>query len=196
MVQKAVLVAQDFPPITTLIPDLKTGDEGSWNRLVELFSPGLSGKAYVLLRDSKLRAKLTPEDLLSETFAKAWKHHRLIRGQSTFQVAKWLLTIMLNSFRDHYRRGGLPEESIPSWDLPAEVAAATDNRAEAFEEEVKLHAVIAELPPEDREILVMKYWKGMTHEQIAERVGTSKASITRRVQKLLPQLNRSMTEDS
>ena len=185
-------MAQDFPPITTLIPDLKSGDEGSWNTLVELFTPGLSGKAYVLLKNSKLRSRTTPEDLVNETFAKAWKHHRLIRGQSTFQVAKWLLTIMLNSFRDHYRRGGLSEEAIPSWEIPAEVASSSAG-LEAFEEEVKLHAAIAELSPEDREILVQKYWKEMTHEQIAKRMGTSKASITRRVQKLLPQLNRSMT---
>ena len=106
-------MAQDFPPITTLIPDLKEGDETSWTSLVELFTPGLEGKAHVLLRNSKLNGKLAPEDLLSETFTKAWKHHRLIRGQSTFQVAKWLLTIMTNSFRDHYRKGGLPEESQP-----------------------------------------------------------------------------------
>lgn len=189
-------MAQEFPPITTLIPDLKAGDEGSWNRLVELFTPGLSGKAYVLLRDSKLQGKTTAEDLLSETFAKAWKHHQLIRGQSTFQVAKWLLTIMLNSFRDHYRRGGLPEEPIPDWDLPSEVAESDEqlDAVESFELEVKLHAAIAELPPQDREILVLKFWKGQTHEQIAHRIGTSKASVTRRVQKLLPQLHRAIAD--
>ena len=186
-------MVNDFPPITTLIPDLKSGDETSWNTLVELFTPGLSGKAFVLLRNSKLKGKLTPEDLLNETFAKAWKHHRLIRGQSTFQLAKWLLTIMTNSFRDHYRKGGLPEESPPSWEIPADVATSESSQLEAFEEEVKLHATLAELPPEDREILVLKYWRGLTHEQIAERVGTSKASITRRVQKLLPQLHKSMS---
>ena len=188
-------MAQEFPPITTLIPDLKSGDETSWNSLVELFTPGLTGKAFVLLRDSKLKSKLTAEELLNETFAKAWKHHRLIRGQSTFQVAKWLLTIMMNSFRDHYRRGGLPEESSPSWEIPADVTISNSSQVEAFEEEVKLHAALAELPPEDREILVMKYWQGLTHEQIAERTGTSKASITRRVQKLLPQLSKAMSAE-
>ena len=187
-------MAQDFPPITTLIPDLKSGDERSWNRLVELFTPGLAGKAFILLRHSKLQSKTTPEDLLNETFAKAWKHHRLIRGQSTFQVAKWLLTIQLNCFRDHYRRGGLPEEAIPDFEIPADVAPEGAAGLEAFEDEVKLHAALAELPAEDREILVQKYWKGMTHEQIAQQMGTSKASITRRVQKLLPQLHQSMSK--
>jgi len=185
-------MAQEFPPITTLIPDLKLGDEDSWNSLVELFSPGLTGKAHVLLRDSKLKGKLAADDLLSETFAKAWKHHRLIRGQSTFQVAKWLLTIMMNSFRDHYRKGGLPEESSTSWEMPADVASSPNSDVEAFEEEVKLHAVIAELDANDRQILVLKYWHGMTHEDIGQQMGTSKASITRRVQKLLPQLNAAM----
>lgn len=185
-------MAQDFPPITTLIPDLKEGDETSWNSLVELFTPGLEGKAHVLLRNSKLKGKLAPEDLMSETFTKAWKHHRLIRGQSTFQVAKWLLTIMTNSFRDHYRKGGLPEETQPEWELPVDLTASPESKVEAVEDEAKLHAIIAELDAGDREVLVLKYWHGLTHEQIAEKVGTSKASITRRVQKLLPELNQAM----
>ncbi len=185
-------MAQEFPPITTLIPNLKMGDENSWNSLVELFSPSLKGKAYVLLRDSKLKNKLSADDLLNETFAKAWKHHRLIRGQSTFQVAKWLLTIMMNSFRDHFRKGGLPEESVATWEMPPDVATSPSSGVEAFEEEVKLHAVIAELEPRDRQMLVLKYWHGLTHEEIGKQLGTSKASITRRVQKLLPELNAAM----
>lgn len=185
-------MAQDFPPITTLIPNLKEGDETSWNSLVALFTPGLEGKAHVLLRDSKLKGKLAPEDLLSETFTKAWKHHRLIRGQSTFQVAKWLLTIMMNSFRDHYRKGGLPLETQPEWEIPVDVSATPSTHIESLEDEAKLHAIIAELEPGDRDVLVMKYWHGLTHEQIAQKIGTSKATVTRLVQKLLPQLNKAM----
>lgn len=187
-------MAREFPPITTLIPDLKDGDETSWNSLVKLFTPSLSGKAFVLLRESKLRNKLAPEDLVNETLIKAWKHHRLIRGQSTFQIAKWLLTIMVNSFRDHCRKGGLPEEKAPEWESPVDRAASPASDAEEFEQEVRLHAVIAELDDGDREVLLLKYWHGLTHEQIAERIGTSKASVTRRVQKLLPQLNLAMQE--
>jgi RNA polymerase sigma-70 factor (ECF subfamily) len=187
-------VAREFPAITTLIPDLKDGDEASWNSLVELFTPGLSGKAFVLLRESKLRHKLAPEDLVNETLIKAWKHHRLIRGQSTFQIAKWLLTIMVNSFRDHCRKGGLPEETQPEWDSPVDRAALPSSNVESFEQEVRLHAVIAELEEGDREILLLKYWHGLTHEQIAEKIGTSKASVTRHVQKLLPKLNQAMQD--
>ena len=182
-------VAREFPPITTLIPDLRDGDENTWNALVALFSPSLSGKASVLLRDSKLQNKLAVEDLVNETLTKAWKHHRLIRGQSTFQIAKWLLTIMVNSFRDHCRKGGLPEEAQPEWESPIDQAAGPSSDIEAFEQEVKLHAALAELDEEDRTVLLLKYWHGLTHEQIAAKIGTSKASVTRRVHKLLPELN-------
>ena len=185
-------MAHEFPPITTLIPDLRDGDESSWNSLVELFSPSLHGKAFVLLRESKLQHRLAPEDLVSETLAKAWKHHRLIRGQSTFQIAKWLLTIMVNSFRDHCRKGGIPEETQPDWSLPVDLSPAPASGLEAVELEAKLHAVIAQLDPADREVLLLKYWHGLTHEQIAEKVGSSKATITRRVQGLLPELHEAM----
>ena len=183
---------QEYPPITTLIPNLKTGDEASWNSLVELFSPALSGKAHVLLRNSPLNRKLEPGDLVGETFAKAWKHHALIQGKSTYQLAKWLLTIMTNSFRDHCRKGGLPEESRPDWELPVSSGPTPASTAESFEDEVKLHAIMAELDPADRDLLVQKYWYGRTHEQMAADRGKSKAAVTRRLQKLLPQLQSKM----
>lgn len=187
---EARIVAQEYPPITTLIPNLLQGDEESWNALVELFSPAITGKAHVLLRNSPLRRHLEPEDLVSETFAKAWKHHALIRGKSTYQIAKWLLTILTNAFRDHCRKGGLPEEAQPDWQLPVAASSEPGSHLDAFEMEVKLHAAMAELPAEDRNILVQKYWYDQTHEQIAQKIGTSKASVTRRIQKLLPELQR------
>jgi len=185
-------VAQEYPPITTLIPNLLQGDEASWNSLVELFSPAITGKAYVLLRNSPLRRHLEPEDLVGETFAKAWKHHALIHGKSTYQIAKWLLTILTNTFRDHCRKGGLPEEPQPDWQIPVATSPEPGSRLDAFETEVKLHAAMAELAAEDRSILVQKYWYDQTHEQIAQNIGTSKASVTRRIQKLLPELQRAL----
>ena len=73
-----------------------------------------------------------------------------------------------------------------------DLTASPESKVEAVEDEAKLHAIIAQLDSGDREVLVLKYWHGLTHEQIAEKVGTSKASITRRVQKLLPELNQAM----
>ncbi len=185
-------MAREYPPITTLIPNLKTGDRSSWNSLVRLFTPALTGKAHVLLRNSPLRSRIDPDDLVGEVFAKAWKHHALIQGKSTYQIAKWLLTIMVNTFRDHCRKGGLPETSQPDWEAPVASNPSPSSAAEAFEDEVKLHAVMASLDEADRRVLILKYWHGLTHEQIAAEIGTSKASVTRLVQRLLPQLSTMM----
>lgn len=189
-------MAYEYPPITVLIPDLRDGDKASWDALIHLFSPALIGKAATLLRGSKLQRQYAPEDLVNVTFAKAWDHHASMRGQSTFQVAKWLLTIMLNTYRDLCRRNRLPEESQKSWAVPSDIAhAAGDaNEVEALEEEVKLHAKIAELDADDREVIVLKFWHQLTHQQIADRRGTSKASITRQVHRIIPQLNKAMRE--
>ena len=78
-----------YPPITTLIPDLKSGDEDSWNSLVELFTPGLTGKAIILLRDSKLGSRLSPDDLVNETFAKSWKRQVASSKSERSNAAKW-----------------------------------------------------------------------------------------------------------
>ena len=198
MVQHSMVdkLAREFPPITTIIPDLKAGDEESWNSLVNLFSPSLSGKAHVLIRSSRLNGKLEPDDLVSETFAKSWKHHAHLRGESTFQVAKWLLTIMTNTFRDACRRGGLQEE--PEAYYPDEIATFETplTNAESVEEEIKLHAKLAELDEDDREIIVLRYWHQMTHEEIGQKLGRSRLSITRQLQKAIPKLQRMMERGS
>lgn len=186
------VMAEEYPHITALIPELVNGDKSSWDSLVNLFSPALTGKAYVLMRGSKLNRQLSPEDLVSTTFAKAWKSHAKMRGESTYQVAKWLLTIMLNSYRDLCRKNQLPEESKASWVIPADIAETPDDDVEALEEEVKLHAVIAELEEEDRDVLVLRFWHGMTHQQIADQKGRSKAAIVRQLQRVIPRLNKAM----
>lgn len=185
-------MAEEYPHITALIPDLVNGDRSSWDSLVRLFSPALTGKAFVLLRGSKLNRQLSPEDLVNLTFTKAWNSHEKMRGESTYQVAKWLLTIMLNAFRDLCRKNRLPEESKASWVIPADIAEAPASDVEAMEEEVKLHAVIAELEEEDREVLVLRFWHGLTHQQIADQKGKSKAAIVRQLQRVIPRLNRAM----
>ena len=185
-------MGREFPPITTLIPELKAGEEDSWNSLVELFAPSLTGKAVVLLRNSKLQGRLEPDDLVSETFAKSWKHHRHLRGESTYQVAKWLLTIMLNTFRDECRKDGLQEE--PAAFLLESVAGADvpTSAAEAAEEEIKLHAMIAELSAEDKEVIVLRFWHGLTHDEIGKRVGKSRLAVLRQLQKAIPRLQKRM----
>ena len=185
-------MAREFPPITTLIPDLRAGDEQSWNALVQLFTPGLTGKAHVLLSRSRLRSRLEPDDLVSEAFAKSWKHHVHLRGESTYQVAKWLMTIMINTYRDACRRGGLSEEPECYFPEPIAQSASPMSAAESQEEEIKLHAKLAELEPSDREIIVLRYWQGLTHHEIGQRLGRSRLSITRQLQKAIPRLQKLM----
>ena len=185
-------MARKYPAITTLIPDLKDGDEASWNSLVELFTPGLTGKAVVLLRDSQLHSRLAPEDLVNETFARSWKHHQQLRAESTYQVARWLLTIMVNTFRGACRKGGIQEQAQPFLLEPVGGLETPSSAAEAVEEEVKLHAMLAELDEDDREVIVWRYWHGLKHKEIAERMGKSRLAITRQLQKATARLERLM----
>lgn len=187
---------RQFPAITTLIPDLKAGDQESWNSLVDLFTPGLRGKAYVLLKTSKLRGQLDPDDLVGETFAKSWKHHQHLRGESTFQVAKWLLMIMLNTFRDACRRAGLQEQPQAFLLEPVSGTATPASQAEAVEEEIRLHAKLAELDASDREVIILRYWHDLTHNEIAARVGKSRLAVTRQLQKAIPHLQKLMESNS
>lgn len=185
-------MAREFPAITTIIPDLKSGDRESWESLVELFSPGLSGKAYVLLSRSRLRSRLDPHDLVSETFAKSWKHHQHLRAESTFQVAKWLLTIMTNIFRDACRKGGWDDQVEPFLLEPVANTQTPATSAEAEEEEIKLHAMIAELDANERQAIVLRYWHNLKHDEIAEKMGKSRVAVTRLLQKTIPRLQRLM----
>lgn len=115
------------------------------------------------------------EDLTARTFEKAWlARHRYQSDVAGF--ATWLLTIARNVAIDHVRarQRSKPLEVaavVPSPD------ATPEQQAEQHADAQRLAALLATLPPRQRELIAMKYGADMTYRAIARATGLSESNL-------------------
>jgi RNA polymerase sigma-70 factor (ECF subfamily) len=112
-------------------------------------------------------------DLMQETWLRAVRHLSLFRGQSAFRT--WLTGIALNCYRE-WRRKHMR-------DFPVDDPDARPSPAKWSDEIAAIAQVLALLPYEHREAIVLHDIEGFTHEEIAEALeiepGTSKSRLSR-----------------
>ena len=110
------------------------------------------------------------EDVVQETFLRAYRHMKGFRGQSL--LSTWLCRIAINQSRDMYKQRA---RTTPEKDVPVE-PEQKDVLARA-----RLEKALKVLPEGYREVLVMHDVIGMKHKEIAEVLktaeGTSKSQL-------------------
>jgi RNA polymerase sigma-70 factor (ECF subfamily) len=115
------------------------------------------------------------EDLTARTFEKAWSaRHRYRSDVAGFST--WLLTIARNVAIDHLRA----HQRFDPLDQAATVPAACDTpeqRAVRQSDAQRLAALLATLPPRQRELMAMKYGAEMTNRAIARATGLSESNV-------------------
>lgn len=113
------------------------------------------------------------EDLCSQTFLKA------LDKLSTYKPDKgafgsWLYRIAANTLTDHFRTSGRLEFYSGVWDLPSENDHVIDVHNKLYWE--KLKPVLDDLPPEKRELIIMRVWDDLSFREIAEITGKTEAA--------------------
>ena len=117
----------------------------------------------------------TAEDLTSVTFEKAWRARSRYRKERA-AVSTWLLSIARNVAIDHFRRSKTrPEEPLEDQAVPEGVTP--EDEAVRREEQRRLQALLAELPPRERELIALKYGAGVTNRAIATLTGLSESNV-------------------
>jgi RNA polymerase sigma-70 factor, ECF subfamily len=115
------------------------------------------------------RHEADTRDLLQEVFIKLAKRPELLEGMRNERA--FLLRLAHNLAIDLIRRRGTREKH--SEQLTAETIAvfvpATEPDEAAFRS--ALAAALGELPPDQRAVVHLKLWEGLTFEQIAELLG-------------------------
>lgn len=111
------------------------------------------------------------EDLTQETFTKAFAHLKRFEVRQ-YSYLTYLLTIARNLLVNHYRR---PKSAPIAYaeNLPFEIKDEIENRSQIE----SLRRAIADLPAREREIMRLRYQKGMEIRDIAMNEGVSENAI-------------------
>ena len=143
--------------------------------------------AFHMIGDQRLA-----EEITLDVFRRVWEKAGSYRADRA-SVRTWLTSMARNRAIDILRReGARPEHNSISWtELNFEPYADGRSPETAVSHQMqmqKVHAALAELPSEQQDVLVLAYFHGYSHSQIAEQldmpIGTVKTRIRLGMQKL------------
>lgn len=136
--------------------------------LVRAYSAELYRYAYWLCRD-----RFTAEDLVQETFARAWGSLAALRDEHA--AKSWLYTILRNEHARLFERKHLP--IADDQDLDSIADQRLGNAHDALEMREALHA----LPRTYRDPLLLQVLGGFTCEEIASMMELSAGAVMTRL---------------
>jgi RNA polymerase sigma-70 factor (ECF subfamily) len=141
------------------------GDEVAFASLYDKFSPILFG---LLLRILHSRAEA--EDVLQEVFLQVWQQARAF-DSSRGRAFTWMVTLARSRAIDRFRavdsRDRAARRSVDDAPPTAMQGDASDDAVLAERAEV-VRGALAQLPEEQRQVLLLAYLDGMSQSEIAE----------------------------
>src|SRR5262249_27751702 len=140
----------------------------------------------------RFRGKADPDDLVQETFLAAVAAADDFRGQTEAELLGWLKAILTSRVlkladrfdaaardvrREHPVAIGPQSGSAPGW-APATAQSPPRRPARRQETAARVAAPLAALPPDYREVLVLRNIEGLTFPEIAARMGRTAGAVT------------------
>lgn len=117
------------------------------------------------------------EDLTSEIFEKVFAGLKYYRPEKA-PFSAWLFSIARHSVTDYYRRRA--RISLASLETSAELPCADsspDGKVIADELQQHIHRALAALGEQEREIIALKFWSGLTNRDIAGVTGLRESNV-------------------
>ncbi len=178
---------------------LETGDQAAFRQLVERHQERIFGYLLGMVRDRDVA-----NDLFQETFFRVISAMNKMRGTYTHngRWLSWAMRIARNAALDYFRSRKKwvdvspqgDEEGTPFWErLTDEDAVSADEQMFSGERSAFLEACIEKLPPEQREVLLLRHETDMTFREIAELTDCSINTALGRMRYALLNLRKMMT---
>ncbi len=164
-----------------LIEEAARGEVDALSALYDRFSGLLLTMAFRMLGDRAMA-----EDLVHDVFMEVWRNaSRYDRSRGS--VRTWVLVRLRSRALDRLRSASARRE-VPTDDVtPREAAPEVEDPALQPDRAAIRHA-LAELPDEQRTVLELSYFHGLSSSEIAERMGTPLGTVKSRTAAALAKL--------
>jgi RNA polymerase sigma-70 factor (ECF subfamily) len=140
-----------------LVRQARAGNREAFEGLIRAHARLVWSYVYGLLRDSSL-----VEDMVQETFFRAWKGIRMLQDESAFR--SWLISIAKRTCWETEERRARKVPPPAQDYLPAEPR-------------LNVHDALHALPERYRLPLTLRYLEGLGHQDIGERLGLTNGTL-------------------
>ncbi|HSQ61245.1 MAG TPA: sigma-70 family RNA polymerase sigma factor [Acidobacteriota bacterium] len=167
-------------PDEELVRRAQADDERAFGELVERYESKVYSLGIKMLRNPE-----DAEDVLQDTFLRAYRGLKSFKGNSTFST--WIYRITANSALMRLRKKQLPTVSIEDADereAPINIADWAPGPVEQLLNEETRRAMndaIESLPPEFGQVFVLRDVEGLSNAEVAEILDLSVAAVKSRL---------------
>lgn len=158
-----------------LVRDILGGDVAAYEPLVRRWTPRVMAVCH-----ARVRRGDAAEDLAQETLLTVWRKAALYAGDRG-SMTTWVFAIARNLRIDRLRRE-VPWQQLPEGRLTEASSEPLPDEAMAEKErQERVQAALAELPPEQKDVVILAYLEGLSHSEIAERLGLPLGTVKSRM---------------
>ncbi|MTB88653.1 RNA polymerase sigma factor [Aeromicrobium senzhongii] len=141
------------------------------------------------------RSPTDADDLLVDVWVAAYT------SRHTFDAARgdvrpWLFGVARNVLRAHLRRSRRPATPFRQRDTSGQDWEAVDERLDALSVAPELRAALAQVPPAEREVLLLVAWEGLSPTEAASVLGLRQGTARSRLHRARERLRVAMSERS
>jgi RNA polymerase sigma-70 factor, ECF subfamily len=161
---------------------LNSNDPRKFSKLYDHFSEALFGLLLRWVKD-----KGVAENLLQDVFIKAWRNREKYQTDKG-RIFTWLYRITRNICIDYMRSRSCKQNkaSVYSDDQPAFLQLPANDTIQP--DTIGIRKLVEMLRQEEKEVVEMMYFIGMTQRQIAEQINIPLGTVKTRMNKAIKEL--------
>ena len=180
------------PSLALLLQALRQGDVAAQGEILLRYRSWLRLLARLQI-DSRFQGKFDASDIVQQTLLEACRALRQFRGDTEAELRAWLRQILAHVLAHEIRRyhgtqqrdvdrevsldQALAQSSQRLGDMLAAPGSSPSQQAVRNEQEILLADVLARLPEDYREVIILRNLEGLPHEEVARRLGRNVGAV-------------------
>jgi len=177
-----------------LIDAYVAGNDKAFEELLSRHKSKIYTTIYLFVKDEYLA-----EDIFQDVFIKIIDTLRKGKYNHEGKFVQWAVRIAYNLCVDHFRKSKRrynisSTETFDIFDVVAETDDTQENKIIKSQSHEKLRAVIDQLPPEQREVIILRHYADMSFKEISQVTRVSINTALGRMRYALINIRKNLSE--